>query len=73
MACSCNKGIRNAGRRPIVTPKQRSITNGVGRPPIQRKNLRPTENPERQVKLLSERKIIENKRRKVIAQRVLGK
>ena len=63
MGCGCNKGLRNIGRRPIVTPRQRSIVKPD--PPKTNNSIPPAEGSE-------EQRSLERQRRARIARKTLG-
>jgi len=75
MACGCNKNkVRNAGRRPIVSPRNNiSVQSGVaaGPAPIQLQALARTA-PKSAGGMTQERRFLERKRRAAIARRTLG-
>jgi hypothetical protein len=77
MGCGCGKRnkVRNAGRRPVVTPRNNpSVSSGVaaGPAPIQLQALSRT--PNRGASGMNkERRLLERKRRAAIARRNFGR
>jgi len=75
MGCGCGKNnVRNAGKRPIVSPRRSTAVNSgqaAGPAPIQLQALSRTPNRSPSG-LTKERRLTERRRRAAIAKRVLG-